>query len=159
MIVEGYRCILIEYDARPYHVNLAVLPPTDLTLLMKFPTLRILTHHESMKKKDRQDLVMRMRADNNNLNWGDVGEQHVLLSKLGKPTCSCTAFNTIGCPLHDPDVATTLGLASKKSSKKRKASEATTTPSADVASASAVDSTPVTPPMSQVLKKSKKSRP
>ena len=86
-----------------------------------------------------------------------MGEQHALLSKLGKPTCSCTAFNTIGCPLHDPDVATTLDLASKKSSKKRKASEATTTPSADVASASAVDSTPVTPPMSQVLKKCKKS--
>ena len=52
MIREGYRCILIEHDARPYHVNLAVLPPPDLTLLMKFPTLRILTHHESMKRKD-----------------------------------------------------------------------------------------------------------
>ena len=49
---------------------------------------------------------MRMRADNNRLNWGDVGEQHALLTKLGKPTCSCTAFNTIGCPLHDSDVAT-----------------------------------------------------
>ena len=68
MIREGYRGILVEYDARPYHVNLAVLPPPDLTLLMKFPTLRILTHHESTKRKDRQDLVMKMRAGNNRLN-------------------------------------------------------------------------------------------
>ena len=83
MIYEGYRCTLIEYDARPYHVNLAVLPPADLTLLMKFPTLRILTHHESMRKKDRQDLVMKMRAYNNRLKWGVVGEQYALLSELG----------------------------------------------------------------------------
>ena len=82
MIREGYRCVLIEYDARPYHENLAILPPRDLTLLMKVPTLRILTHHESMKRKDRQDLVMKMRADNNRLNWGDMGKQRALLSKL-----------------------------------------------------------------------------
>ena len=98
MIREGYRCILIEYDARPYHVNLAILPPPDLLLLMKFPTLRVLTHRESMKYKDRQDLVTSMRAENHRLNWGDVGEQGALLSKLGKPTCSCTAFNAVGCP-------------------------------------------------------------
>ena len=157
MICEGYRCILIEYDARPYHVNLAILPPPDLTLLMKFPTLRILTHQESMRRKDRQDLVMRMRAENNRLNWGDVGEQGALLSKLGKPTCSCTEFNAIGCPVHDPDVAIALDSASKKGNKKRKASEATTTPSLDAPNTSTTDSAPVTPSASQAVKKHKKS--